>query len=34
MGCIYRHKGRATWWIKYQSTGGWQYLGITSHYCR
>jgi len=25
MGCIYRHKGRATWWIKYKSAGAWQY---------
>lgn len=25
MGCVYRHKGRATWWIKYRSAGKWQY---------
>ena len=26
MGCIYRHKGRPTWWVKYRGAGGkWQY---------
>ena len=25
MGCIYRHKGRSTWWVKYRSVGRWQY---------
>lgn len=25
MGCIYRHKGRRTWWVKYRSAGAWQY---------
>ena len=25
MGCIYRHKGRPTWWVKYRSAGKWQY---------
>jgi hypothetical protein len=24
-GCIYRHKGRPTYWIKYKSAGQWQY---------
>jgi integrase len=31
MGCIYRHKSRATWWIKYRSTSGWQYESSKSH---
>jgi integrase len=25
MGCVYRHKGRSVWWIKYRSTAGVQY---------
>jgi integrase len=25
VGCIYRHKGRPTYWIKYKSAGQWQY---------
>jgi integrase len=25
MGCIYQHKGRRTYWIKYKSAGQWQY---------
>ncbi len=25
MGCVYRHKARSTWWIKYRSAAGVQY---------
>jgi integrase len=25
VGCIYQHKGRRTWWVKYRSAGKWQY---------
>ena len=25
MGCVYQHKGRETYWIKYRSAGKWQY---------
>jgi integrase len=25
MGCIYRHKNRPTWWIKWKAAGRWQY---------
>src|SRR5688572_18879773 len=25
MGCVYRHPGRPTWWIKYRGAGSWQY---------
>jgi hypothetical protein len=26
MGCVYRHKGRNVWWVKYRGAGGrWQY---------
>jgi hypothetical protein len=25
VGCIYQHKGRSTYWIKYKSAGQWQY---------
>lgn len=31
MGCIYRHKGRSTYWIKYRSAAGWQYESSHSH---
>jgi integrase len=31
MGCIYQHKGRPTYWIKYRSTSGWQYESSQSH---
>jgi len=30
MGCIYRHKGRSTYWIKYRSAAGWQYESTRS----
>ena len=25
MGCVFRHKGRGVWWIKYKGPSGWQY---------
>jgi hypothetical protein len=31
MGCIYQHKGRPTYWIKYRSAGTWQYESSQSH---
>ena len=30
MGCIYQHKGRPTWWVKYRSAGRWQYESTKS----
>ncbi len=31
MGCVYKHKNRSTWWIKYRSAGRWQYESAKSH---
>jgi hypothetical protein len=31
VGCIYQHKGRSTWWIKWKAAGQWQYASSESH---